>query len=429
VCCFDDAGAIRISFGYMSTRADADAFLQFVVSYFVADKTVATTDLASSVTSSLAAPLSAAITALPVLDTLESKSFSLTSIIATTNIGSVISADADTKADANPNTGAGADIINADPFADSIVDSDSDVDNAIRVSALCVYPVKSCGAIHASEWPLGPRGLLFDREWSIVGALSERLFAIKMNGDCTTCFAAVNEQLIKLLHHVSTHLVFDRVSHICMADVFVFPDSNGVALSQKRYPHMCRIQPSIDFRARTLTLTLLGADALDSRTAAKPTVLEWSSASASLPLAATAAPLNIALDGDASDDKHDHDIHADGSLFLASSTASSLSPSSSTQTLSVCGVACLASFHSYGGVDGAVARWLTEALGVPCSLARIVAPASAVAAVESASASPFASSEATFRVTGTFCYICCTVCQQSSRGSLCRCISIVLLYI
>lgn len=200
-----------------------------------------------------------------------------------------------------------------------------------------------------------------------------------------------------------------------------FADPNGVALSQKRYPHMCRIQPSIDFRARTLTLTLLGADALvDDHAAAETTVSERPDANAALPLAATAASLTITLDEDASD-TYDDDIHADN--------IPSSSSSSSTKTLSVCGVACLASFHSYGGVDGVVARWLTEALGVPCSLARIAAPASAVAAsapaaaavvahaVESASAPPFASSEATFRVTGRFCHLCCTFCWQSSRRS------------
>ena len=176
-------GAIRISFGYMSTRADADAFLQFVVKYFVADNAAAAADLASNITSSSAPPLSTAIiAALPALDSPESKPSSLTTNVATTtNIGAAISADADPKADANPS----ADIINADPFADSNTDSDSNVHDAIRISALCVYPVKSCGAIRALEWPLGPRGLLFDREWSIVGALSDKIFAIKTNSYCT----------------------------------------------------------------------------------------------------------------------------------------------------------------------------------------------------------------------------------------------------
>lgn len=179
------AGAIRISFGYMSTQADADAFLQFVVKYFVADNAAAAVDLASSITSSFARPLSTAIAALPALDTPESKSSPLTTTVAPTNIGAAIIVDADTNANANPISGAGADIINADPFADSNTDSDSNVHDAIRISALCVYPVKSCGVIRALEWPLGPRGLLFDREWSIVGALSDKIFAIKTNSNCT----------------------------------------------------------------------------------------------------------------------------------------------------------------------------------------------------------------------------------------------------
>jgi hypothetical protein len=169
-------------------------------------------------------------------------------------------------------------------------------------------------------------------------------------------------------------------------------DSNGVALSQKRYPHMCRIQPSIDFALHTLTLSLLGTDT-HSNPADNSGVSERS-------IANTAQPLIIALD----DDGDGGNIHTGQSRAVHSSIAA--------KTLSVCGVACLASFHSYGGADGAAARWLTEALGVPCTLARIAAPVSAStagAAVATASAPAVASSvvagaatsEAAFRVTGT----------------------------
>eukprot|EP00947_MAST-08B_sp_MAST-8B-sp1_P001471 g1471.t1 len=38
-----------------------------------------------------------------------------------------------------------------------------------RLSAIMVYPVKSCGGMRiVSSWPVGPRGLLFDREWAVV---------------------------------------------------------------------------------------------------------------------------------------------------------------------------------------------------------------------------------------------------------------------
>ena len=39
-----------------------------------------------------------------------------------------------------------------------------------RLTAIYVYPVKSCAAFETSAWPLGPNGLLLDREWALVGA-------------------------------------------------------------------------------------------------------------------------------------------------------------------------------------------------------------------------------------------------------------------
>lgn len=37
------------------------------------------------------------------------------------------------------------------------------------LDGIWVYPIKSCGGIRVSEWPLGPNGLLLDREWALVG--------------------------------------------------------------------------------------------------------------------------------------------------------------------------------------------------------------------------------------------------------------------
>ncbi len=68
------------------------------------------------------------------------------------------------------------------------------------LSQLFVYPVKSCGGMSATSWPIGPRGLLYDREWALVG-----------------------------------------------------PD--GTYLSQKSVPFMSRIDAAVDLRLGLLTLT------------------------------------------------------------------------------------------------------------------------------------------------------------------------------
>lgn len=37
------------------------------------------------------------------------------------------------------------------------------------LEGIWVYPIKSCGGMRVPEWPLGPNGLLLDREWALVG--------------------------------------------------------------------------------------------------------------------------------------------------------------------------------------------------------------------------------------------------------------------
>ena len=39
--------------------------------------------------------------------------------------------------------------------------------STVSISELWVYPVKSCRGQRVDKWPLGPRGLLFDREWAV----------------------------------------------------------------------------------------------------------------------------------------------------------------------------------------------------------------------------------------------------------------------
>ncbi|DBA69485.1 TPA: hypothetical protein ACH3X2_001170 [Trebouxia sp. C0005] len=53
---------------------------------------------------------------------------------------------------------------------DSISDPHSDFHASQgSLEGIWVYPIKSCGGIRVSEWPLGPNGLLLDREWALVG--------------------------------------------------------------------------------------------------------------------------------------------------------------------------------------------------------------------------------------------------------------------
>lgn len=45
----------------------------------------------------------------------------------------------------------------------------------ISVSQVRVYPIKSCAAMEVQTWPIGPNGLLYDREWVVVDSTGAAL--------------------------------------------------------------------------------------------------------------------------------------------------------------------------------------------------------------------------------------------------------------
>jgi molybdenum cofactor sulfurtransferase len=75
---------------------------------------------------------------------------------------------------------------------------------AMTVRQVLLYPVKSCAAMSVESWPLGERGLAFDREF------------------------------------------------------VVLEDDTMAVMTQKRYPRLCLIRPLVDLEKRTMILTALG---------------------------------------------------------------------------------------------------------------------------------------------------------------------------
>ncbi|KAH3759499.1 molybdenum cofactor sulfurase [Pelomyxa schiedti] len=56
--------------------------------------------------------------------------------------------------------------------------------NELRVSAIYVYPIKSCAGFAVARWQCGSEGLLYDREWVIVGADNRPLIQKKLPSMC-----------------------------------------------------------------------------------------------------------------------------------------------------------------------------------------------------------------------------------------------------
>ncbi len=107
-------GSVRISFGYMSTKGDADFFLGFVRRHFV-EREPSRPELAR-----LLRPLM-----LPVM-----------------GCNAIIEA---------PNLAPAPETLQQPVLA-----------------AICVFPIKSCAPFSPESWELGPQGLKFDREWMII---------------------------------------------------------------------------------------------------------------------------------------------------------------------------------------------------------------------------------------------------------------------
>lgn len=119
--CWDDndiisgrpTGAVRVSFGYMSTFEDAQEFVSFIDEFFVSRKSSFTNEK------------------LPK-DRRESDQ----------EIGSLMTSSAERK---------------------------------LYLESIRVYPIKSCAGFSVECWPLSDTGLLYDREWLVKSALGEVL--------------------------------------------------------------------------------------------------------------------------------------------------------------------------------------------------------------------------------------------------------------
>lgn len=65
------------------------------------------------------------------------------------------------------------------------------VNTMVNIEELWVYPVKSCRGQQVNAWPLGPNGLLFDREWALVD-VNGRVLTQKQCSGLTSVVAAVD---------------------------------------------------------------------------------------------------------------------------------------------------------------------------------------------------------------------------------------------
>jgi molybdenum cofactor sulfurtransferase len=156
-------GSVRISFGYMSTKKDAEVFIQFIKDCFV-KKLCDQEKLEHCET--------------------PAGNHECPQIINEHNYDYLLTWKCDLHV---------GDVIKVSPQAHGSIP-------IIKIEEIAIFPVKSCRAFVVKMWPMSDTGLLYDREWVIVG-------------------------------------------------------QNGAAITQKQNSKLCGIQTSIDLKEGVLTLS------------------------------------------------------------------------------------------------------------------------------------------------------------------------------
>ncbi|XP_011769631.2 molybdenum cofactor sulfurase isoform X2 [Macaca nemestrina] len=198
-------GSVRISFGYMSTLDDVQAFLRFIIDTrlhssgdWPVSQTHADTREAGAPSAESQADVIPAVmgrhSLLPQEDALT---------------GSGVWNNSSTTVNAVPVAPPVCDVARTHQIpSEKAAGVLQGALGPLVVTNLYLYPIKSCAAFEVTRWPVGNQGLLYDRSWMVV-------------------------------------------------------NHNGVCLSQKQEPRLCLIQPFIDLQQRIMVIKAKGMEPIE----------------------------------------------------------------------------------------------------------------------------------------------------------------------
>ncbi|XP_037010413.2 molybdenum cofactor sulfurase [Artibeus jamaicensis] len=194
-------GSVRISFGYMSTLEDAQAFLKFIIA----------TRLRPPSSQPLPQPAPGEAGA-PPAETEPQKTVSATAGGCCPPPQEDTPADPRLQGDLPPAVHSHPPLPGATGAWETPSEKAAGVPNGDLgphvITNLYLYPIKSCAAFEVTKWPVGNQGLQYDRSWMVV-------------------------------------------------------NHNGICLSQKQEPRLCLIQPFIDLQQRIMVIKAKGMEPIE----------------------------------------------------------------------------------------------------------------------------------------------------------------------
>ncbi|KAM5305334.1 molybdenum cofactor sulfurase isoform 2-T2 [Glossophaga mutica] len=197
-------GSVRVSFGYMSTLEDAQAFLKFIIATRL--RPPSSQPVPQPAPGEAGAPQAESEPWNPVPVTVGGRR---PPPQEDTPTGSGLQDDLLTAVEAvslhPPLPEATRTWETPSEKAAGVLDGDC---GPHVLTNLYLYPIKSCAAFEVTKWPVGNQGLLYDRSWMVV-------------------------------------------------------NHNGICLSQKQEPRLCLIQPFIDLQQRIMVIKAKGMEPIE----------------------------------------------------------------------------------------------------------------------------------------------------------------------
>ncbi|KAK1337756.1 LOW QUALITY PROTEIN: hypothetical protein QTO34_002389 [Cnephaeus nilssonii] len=215
-------GSVRISFGYMSTLEDAQAFLKFIIATRLRPQSSQPVPQAAPGEAGTAPAETEAQSTVPatVPTTVPTTGHITVSTVPATGHRPNPSPREDTPTACRAGNGwppaVGA--VHLHPPLEATRPLQAPPEKAAAapggglgphvITNLFLYPIKSCAAFEVTQWPVGHQGLLYDRSWMVV-------------------------------------------------------NHNGICLSQKQEPRLCLVQPRIDLQQRIMVIRAKGMEPIE----------------------------------------------------------------------------------------------------------------------------------------------------------------------